>query len=382
MNNQPSPCLGTSRVRASHRHERHGAGLSLLRRVSINIRMNCHCVVVNKEVLGEDFVPAGSLGRDVEAECVLECLSPALKGRKPLHVWIHGDSGTGKTASARFVLSELKNKHGVMGAYVCCWQHRSLYKVVDALVEELRILRAEQQDTAFKLNRLEKHLDGKPFLVVLDEIDKVAPKDRNEILYGLCNLGQVGLVCVSSKKDAFFSLEAGVRSRLSPQFVECSKYSVPELTRILHDRAEAALELGSCPDSVCQEIARLSQGDARIAIQTLRSAAEWAEQDRKSCIEFTHVRRIWISINQQPKNGILDSLTEDHRMLYDIVRQQGRITSTDLRETYSKQCKKAETKPIAVRTFSKYLGCLIHSGLVTAEHARLKGKGRLLSICN
>ncbi len=344
--------------------------------------MNCHCVVVNKEVLGESFVPAGLVGRDVEAERVLECLSPGLKGRKALHVWIHGDSGTGKTASARFVLSVLKNKHGVRGAYVCCWQHRSLYKVVDALVEELRILRAEQQDTAFKLKKLEKYLDGKPFLVVLDEIDKVAPKDRNEILYGLCNLGQVGLVCVSTKKDAFFLLEAGVRSRLSPQFVECSKYSAPKLTKILHDRAEAALEVGSCPGRVCQEIARLSQGDARIAIQTLRSAAEWAEQDRKSSIELAHVRQVWNNVNEQPRNGILDSLTEDHRMLYGIVRQQGQITSTDLRETYSLQCEKARTKPVAVRTFSKYLGRLIHSGLITAEPTRMKGKGRLLSICN
>lgn len=113
--------------------------------------MNSHSIVVNREALTENFVPEGIVGREGETRQIRHCLYPATQRRKPLHVWIHGGSGAGKTALARFMLSELKRKQGIEGAYVCCWQHHTLYKVVDALIEQLRILRAEQQDTAVML---------------------------------------------------------------------------------------------------------------------------------------------------------------------------------------------------------------------------------------
>jgi len=295
-------------------------------------------------------------------------------------MWIYGDSGMGKTALARFASSELKQKHPIEVAYICCWQHHTLYKVVDALIEQLRILQAEQQDTALKLKKLEKHLDGKPFVLMLDEIDKVSPKDRNEIIYGLCNLGQIGLICISNKKDTFFSLEPGTRSRLNPQFVECRKYSNRDLLSILRDRRELGLAPESCSPSVLERIARLSRGDARIAIQTLRAAAEWAEQERDSRIQTRYIAKVWNGITQDPKEGVLASLTQDHRMLHDIVREHGQITSGELRKIYLKQCKERSRKPIAVRTFSKYVNRLAHSGLIACERARLKGKVRLFKI--
>jgi len=152
-------------------------------------------------------------------------LYPATRGRKPISVWIHGDSGTGKTVLARFILSELGLNPSTQRAYVSCRQHNTLYKVAEALVESLRILGAEAKDTLFKLDRLERHLEGKPLVLVLDDIDQTPPRDREAIIETLCQLEQTGLICISQAKNTFYSLSRSVRTRLNPQFVECLNYS-------------------------------------------------------------------------------------------------------------------------------------------------------------
>jgi len=337
-------------------------------------------LVVNGEVLAEDFVPEGLVGRRREVRLFMRGIGPAAKRRKPLHMWVYGASGSGKTALARWLLGELARRHRVYGAYVCCWLYGSLYKVVDALVEELRILRAEQQDTAFKLVKLEKHLDGRPFIVVLDDIDTVAPRERDGIIRGLCNLGQIGLVCISRKRDCFLGLDAGVRSRLHPLFIECGRYRPEHMARVLEERACAAVKTGSCSKAALERIVELSQGDARAAVQTLRNAAEWAEQQRDDRIEPRHVDRVCPAPGPVPKESLLAPLTQDHRMLNALVRERGQVASSDLRQAYLKRCAAIGRKPIAVRTFSKYVNQLARSGLLVCEQARMKGKVRLLSV--
>jgi cell division control protein 6 len=343
--------------------------------------MNNHCIVVNREALTENYLPERMVGRESEVEKVTRCLSPATKRRKPLHIWISGDSGTGKTVLARFILSEMMREHpSIHGAYIDCWKHDTLYKVAAALVHSLRILGAEQQDTVLKLDRLERYLQGRPLIVILDQIDQTFPKDRNSIILGLCNMESTGLVCIARKKNAFFSLQCTARSRLNPQFVECKRYSAEDLIGILRDRAQIALIEDSCHVSVCKKIAHLSKGDARVAIQTLRSAVEWAEEERSSRIRGQDVARVWNDINQPPKEYVLASLTEDHRMLYDIVREHGQIVSGELRKLYLRRCESTDRKPIAVRTFSDYANRLLQYGLVSSERARVRGRVRLFKI--
>ena len=102
------------------------------------------------------------------------------------------------------------------GVLLNCWQHGSYVEVVDALVTELRMLRAEEHRSSLKLERVHKHFLDRPFVVVVDEIDKMRPTEQNTTLYNLARLDTVSLVAVANDDHAFLELEDRVRSRLGP----------------------------------------------------------------------------------------------------------------------------------------------------------------------
>ena len=342
--------------------------------------MSSNALVVKREALNEDYLPGRLVAREDELDRIQRCLHPLTRGDRPLHVWIQGRSGTGKTALAQAVLRELEQRYNIPGEHISCWRYHSLYKVVDALVDQLRILRAEQQDTALKLKRLERHLEGKPFVLVLDEIDSLSPKERNTIVHAFTGLSQIGLICISRHEEALFSLDPSTQSRLSPHLVFCSEYTPQDLDEILRDRAGLAFDPRLLSGDVSKQIAESSAGNARAALQTLRGAAEWAEQGRDTCIRTEHIEKARQNLSDFRKARILASLTGDHRILYELVRQEGQICSRQLRATYLKQCERLKRKPIAVRTFSKYLNRLAQCGLIACERRQEKGKGRLFSV--
>ena len=176
-------------------------------------------ILVNPNVLEEDHLPDRMLhSKDRIAE-IEGYLSPVLKKQKPLHLWLYGDPGTGKTATARYILEKLQRKSAVKGLYVNCWQHESLYSILDYITAELRILRAEEQRTAKKLEKFQQYIKDEPFLLILDEMDKPAPKERSSIIYTFCCLPKVGLINISNSCDSLFELDARVRSRLNPVLV-------------------------------------------------------------------------------------------------------------------------------------------------------------------
>lgn len=86
------------------------------------------------------------------------------------------------------------------------------------------------------------------------------------------------------------------------------------------------------------------------------------------------------TVKDTRKVHVLNSLTQDHRMLYEIVKQKGKILSGDLWEEYLQRCERIGRKPLAWRTFSDYCNRLVQTGLVTSERARVRGKVRLFSV--
>jgi len=337
-------------------------------------------VVTNPDILGEMYIPPDIPGREAQINELVACLKPAMKNKKPIHAWLFGMPGTGKTLIAKYVLRKIEREAYVSGVYINCWEQNSYYSVLDKLVRELRILGAEKLNTSYKLERLEMFLGKKPFVIVLDEIDQPKAKERDSIIYNLCNMGNVGLLCVCNSRNVLMSMDERTRSRLNARQIEFNPYTEDDLLFILKQRAEFALRPGSWDKRTLSKIARLAEGDARVAIHTLKNAGYLAENEGSSRIHEKHVNEGFSSARDIKKTYLLDKLTTHHRLLYDIVREKGSIHSGQLWKAYLERCSSLGKQPIALRTFSEYMNKLIELDLVQWDRALVRGKVRVFRV--
>ena len=262
-------------------------------------------IIINPEILNETYILANPVAREAHLEELLRCLRPGFDRKKPMHAWLFGEPGTGKTLLVKHVLRKLGKEALVGGIYVNCWEQNSYYSVLDKLVRELRMLGAEKLNASFKLERLKTFIGSRPFIIVLDEIDKPKREERDSILYNLCNIGNVGLICVSNSRSVLYSMDERIKSRLNAKQVEFRPYSQDDLFCILKQRAELALGPGSWNEVTLRKVAELAEGDARVAIQTLKKAAYNAEKAAGKTINENHIKDGFTSAKGMKKTYLI-----------------------------------------------------------------------------
>lgn len=333
-------------------------------------------LVTDPDILREAYLAPQIAGRDEQIRELSQALRSADCRSRPMHCWLYGSPGTGKTATARWILRKLRKEHGITGLYVNCWNYPTYFSVLDKVVRELRVLGAERLTVPFKLERLQRHLDRDPLILVPDEIDRPSPKERNSILYNLSQVGNIGLLCICNSQHVYFALEDRVKSRLNPVRILFPDYSCAQLTSILAQRAQHALAPGSWSEQILTKIGALAQGDARLAIRTLRNAARLAQKDRQDRIHQRHVLWGWHAAKDVDLSFLLQGVTQHHRLLYELIAKHPGILSGDLWRLYLKTCQSKRIKPIAIRTYSEYCNKLAALGLVEAKRAAIPGKVR------
>jgi cell division control protein 6 len=331
-------------------------------------------IVLNGDWLREDYLPAIIPARESHMRELQRCVSPALKGQKPLNAWLHGSPGTGKTTVACNILREVNKRANVPGVYVNCWKHNTFYSILEYVVNEMRRGFGDARDTHVKLKQLERLVKDRPFLVVLDEVDLMPSSERNNTIYNLFSIAKVGLICISESRFPILSLEERIKSRLRPQVISFKTYSPDEMVKILRERAARPLHPDSWGPSILKIIAQKARGDARIALQTLRNAAIHAESEGAKRITASHVEKGFVDTGGLSKTYELKRLSSHHRLLYKAVKENPGITSPELFEAYLRECQECNWKPIASRTFSLYMQKMAELKLVRAKRARVRGR--------
>lgn len=239
---------------------------------------------------------------------------------------------------------------------------------------------AEKLHSSFKLERLQRHLLGKPLIVFLDEIDQPPNRERESILYNLCNMHNTGIVAICNDRHILYGLDDRIKSRLNAQWVEFPPYKQDELIGILEQRADYGLRSGAYSKTVLNRIVELAEDDARVAIQTLKNAVYIAEREIAKDISRVHIEQGYMTARHMKRTYLLHKLTEHHRLLLELVRGNGEILSGKLWLLYVKNCKKLGLSPIAQRTYSEYMNKLGSFGLIESERAPVKGKVRKFRI--
>jgi cell division control protein 6 len=139
-------------------------------------------------------------------------------------------------------------------------------------------------------------------------------------------------VVICHEPERWFSrLDPGVRDRFrAGTQIDLDRYSVSELADILERRAEAGLRRDVWMRAQLEAIADERAGVARDAIQSLRAAAEIAEERGHDTIRASDIERGYKRADRDIRLANVGSLPFAYQFIYELVRAFGPISSSKL----------------------------------------------------
>ena len=356
----------------------------------------------DRDVLRPSYIPEKLLHRDDQINHIASILVSALRGDQPSNILIFGKTGTGKTATAKYLGKEIKKAtdtlppplKDVRYIYINCeivdTQYGVLQNIGNRFIDNFdERIPPTGWSTERVYNILWEKIDESPkvVVVVLDEIDRFVYKSGDDTLYHLTKINddlknaKVSLIGISNDLKFTELLDPRVRSRLSDEKIVFPPYDADQLKDILRQRANIAFEEGVIEEGViglCAAVEAHEHGDARRALDLLRVAAELTERSREEKINENHVIKA--------KNKIeLDCVIEAVRtlpiqsklVLMAILIGEENDNNTqmtgDVYNTYKKLARKAGKGILTQRRVADLISELDMMGLVSA---RVKSFGR------
>lgn len=360
----------------------------------------------SREALQASYIPDELPHRDDEIEEIARISACALSGDTPPNILCYGMTGTGKTATVRYISQKLA-QHCVDNkpwwVYINCnvisTPYRILAHIFNTISGQEKIPPTGlPKDVIFKsLLGLLDHKIGKAVcFLVLDEIDilmeKGGKETLNEILYDLTRLNEnldlcrTALIGISNKINFTENLDPRVQSSLGKVSVNFPTYNATQLKDILDDRANIAFYEGVIKDDViplCAAFAAKENGDARKALELLRKAGELAERYQHKLITQKHV---YEALEELERDHIVEfikgmpfqtQLTLTAIFLLSKFNPKHIIISGDIYEVYEELCSKIPgLNQVSKRRVSDFINELAQAGIIKAEVRSMGRYGR------
>jgi cell division control protein 6 len=395
----------------------------------------------NKEVLRPSYTPHKLPHREEQINNMATILVSALRGETPSNILIYGKTGTGKTASAKFVSEELETtsqKYEVPCEveYINCEVTDTQYRVLAQLankfieknerhiedrLEELGDLRdraaedpAVLADSPFdsvaavetEIRDLEDDLEGfdpvpmtgwptdrvyqtffdavdyheRVVVIMLDEIDKLVEKSGDDTLYNLSRMNselansRVSIMGISNDLKFTDFLDPRVKSSLGEEEIVFPPYDATQLRDILNHRSDVAFKPSVLSDDViplCAAFAAQEHGDARRALDLLRTAGELAERDRTETVDEKHVRHAQEKIELDRVIEVVRTLpTQSKLVLYAtiLLEKNGvhNINTGEVFNIYKRLCQEIDADVLTQRRVTDLISELDMLGIVNA----------------
>jgi cell division control protein 6 len=342
-----------------------------------------HEVFKNERFLYPEFVPERLPFRDAQIDELVFSLKPLSEGRKARNVFAFGSTGTGKTATIKFVLKELQEfTDRVKALYLNCFEKNSRHAVLvelanalGAAVPERGLSTAEVHSEAMQLLKAQQFSP----ILVLDEFDQLLANDGVELLYDILRIPEQGLkpipvILVSNNPELLALLEGRVKSSLQAVSLNFEPYSPMQLKEILKQRAEYAFIEGVLEKEVINVAAAHSAklgGDARIAIESLLNAGRIAERENSAKVGLKHLKQAFEAVEPSIGRKKIPLLSKDEKTLLAVLsKHPGGIDSGGLFKAFCKVGGK-----ISERHFRGIVSSLEKQKVLNAEQTT-KGRGK------
>ncbi len=352
----------------------------------------------DREILRPSYIPDILPHREEQINQLASILVTALEGQRPSNVLLFGKTGTGKTASIKYIGKEIEransNLNKVNFIYMNCevidTHYGVLQNIGNKFIEDFqeRIpFTGWSTERVYNILREKIDEERRVIVIALDEIDKLVSKNGDEVLYHLCRINddlknaKVSVIGISNDLRFMEFLDPRVRSSLSEEKMVFPPYNAEQLKDILEQRCRIAFEDGVLEPPViplCAALAAQEHGDARRALDLLRVAAEIAERSHLPVVTESDVIKA--------KNKIeLDCVTEAIRtlplqsklvmmgVLLSEEKGDNKLTTGDLYETYKELCQCTSMAVLTQRRITDLISELDMLGII---HARVKSFGR------
>ncbi len=341
-----------------------------------------HDLFKDERFLYPDYVPERLPHRDAEIDALVCALRPVLQGKKPQNVFVFGKSGTGKTATVRFVLNELQQySDRAKGLYINCFQFNTRHAVLTQAANFLGMptpRRGVGTDETYA--QMLKALQSVQFIpvIVLDEADQLAHhSEASKLFYDLLRVAEqqrkgFGIIFISNAAEFPARLDDRVRSSLAEQTICFEPYSPQQLKDILRARTEYAFHSNALDSEVINVAAAHAAkfgGDARIAIECLLRSGREAEKENSEKVTVQHLRRVFPAIDSAALDKAISYLNDAELAILRLIPANKAIASGDLYKAYAKSGR----KPFSQRHFRTLRSNLERMHLVNSEQAK-KGK--------
>jgi cell division control protein 6 len=399
----------------------------------------------NKEVLRPSYTPHELPHRKDQINQMATILVSALRGETPSNILIYGKTGTGKTASAKFVSQELEStsqKYDVPCEveYINCevtdTQYRVLAQLANKFIEknqrliddrlsrfrDLRDRVAESDhppETVLSdaepdgLDDLEERIEdleadaeemetvpmtGWPtdrvystffdavdynervVVIMLDEIDKLVEKSGDDTLYNLSRMNseldnsRISIMGISNDLKFTDFLDPRVKSSLGEEEIVFPPYDANQLRDILQHRADVAFKSNALTEDViplCAAFAAQEHGDARRALDLLRTAGELAERSQADTVEEAHVRQAQDKIELDRVVEVVRTLpTQSKIVLFAIILLEKNgvrnINTGEVFNIYKRLCEEIDADVLTQRRVTDLISELDMLGIVNA----------------
>ncbi|ELZ39001.1 AAA ATPase [Halorubrum tebenquichense DSM 14210] len=305
---------------------------------------------------------------------VTDALSPIEDGQRAENCFLFGPSGAGKTTVAKAAVRELRKEVlDVPHAYVNCWRDYTRNAVLDRLSRDLVGAAVPRSaSTSTLLERVHRNFNG-PGVVILDEVDQLR---ETELLYDLHEFRGLSWIGIANDEvDLLAGLDERVRSRVSVGYrVTFDRYGEDTIAEIVRLRARSGLGPNAVSEEVCETIARLVDGDARMGITTLRAAARKASSKGLSNIPKRLVKDAVEDAQIEVRQKTISKLNTHQRALYEVLQKEGRLIQKELYARYQE----THSDPVTLRYLREnHLPKLEHYNLVDVEQHGGKKEYRL-----
>ncbi|WP_435363525.1 hypothetical protein [Haloarchaeobius sp. DYHT-AS-18] len=124
---------------------------------------------------------------------------------------------------------------------------------------------------------------------------------------------------------------------------------------------------------VIEHVADVAAGDARMGISLLRHSAQLCLDDDRGRITVEDVDSVAEDVRSEVATRYVEALSTHQRLLYEIIREQGEVSASELHRLYEEQAGEVR----AQSTRREYLRAMEKEGVVVASGEK---KGREYSV--